>query len=120
MEESLTKIINALVAASDQLGFHTARLWPQVVAITFVKSLTVLLALLTAGLMSTLVANHARLKQSQYEGSSEDLWTLWSLILIISTAISVSTLLIFLTVLPDNIANIIYPEASTVLHLIGK
>src|SRR3989344_3560160 len=88
-EKVVSEIIDKLIGLSERLGFEALRIWPQVVFITFVKSVFWLifhpfLILLSAGIAiwATKSAFRAWAKvgdpNSRYERQHAENWTGWA------------------------------------------
>jgi hypothetical protein len=58
----MTEVIDRLIAAADRVGMEGARLWPDVVRITFVISVFWLIATPLFGLALTAAANAIRVR----------------------------------------------------------
>lgn len=118
MDDALTKAIAALTAAAERLGFEAIRIWPQVVGITFVRALFWTVVSLT--LLALLIVALVRLWQHakhRFEATKND--DEWSSAIIISTVL-LAFVIFILFQLPDQLAAVFYPEAATVLRLMGK
>ncbi len=109
----MEQIVQMLVNATDKLGFEAMRIWPQVVAITFVKGLFWIVAdiiILVGGALGMLwLIRRCQATVDNYFSSTPILLMVY-----------VALLVIMLCSLPDQIAAVLYPEAVTVLRMIGK
>ena len=103
---------------AEQLGMQAARLWPQVVMITFVKSLTNVVGELLIIVTSAVTIRRVWPWAWHITDESGDNGTLFLASGL--TAVGVILSLIMLADLPNQLSGTFYPEAATVLRLIGK
>jgi hypothetical protein len=123
-----------IVEIADRLGFEAARLWPQVVAIVWVKSLCYLvmqLAFVPLVWAALLVywLKFFRPAIGQYRDdlrkAGERRYAVeepigWIAGLIVGAVAASFITVLVVSLIPDNIAGVLYPEATTVLRLAGK
>lgn len=118
MDESIKQITDLVVHIASQLGFEAARIWPQMVLITWTKSLCyliidlVVIVGLLVGVPIIVRRCYARWDQSGDEGP---------LLLLVGTVfVGVVAMVIAVLDLPGEITGVMWPEAKTVLQLAGR
>lgn len=127
-QEQVDRAIGMVAQAAERLGYEGARIWPQMVGITFVQSLCGLilgpLVLLAAiigyrRLWARREAEKALLSErGHYSALDEDMA---AGMLMIFGGIGVVLLGAFVVLtIPGLVSSVIYPEAATVLKLVGK
>jgi hypothetical protein len=122
-----------IVEMADRLGFEAARLWPQVVAITWLKSLcylvlqvaliVILWTALTIYWLKFFKPAIGRYYDELRKGGDrryveEPIG--WVAGLIVGGVMALFVTLLVASEMPHNIAGVVYPEATTVLRLAGK
>jgi hypothetical protein len=144
VDPKMTEVIDRLIAAADRVGMEGARLWPDVVRITFVISVFWLIATPLFGLALTAAANAIRVrlwrwadaeiakedarreqqrKTGQHVSSIRDDEGAWIVKIgsgVLLAAVVVVSCWTTLTFTPNNLAGTLYPEAKTVLDLAAK
>jgi hypothetical protein len=133
------KVSQAIVDAAEQLGFQAARIWPQIVMVTWITSL--FWAILDPILIGAAVylsirmvrSTHAVVKQNKadYQAaqaaagsryvSSLDYYSMeWVMLCVVIVVVLVCVGGAAATNWPNVLAGAFYPEAVTVLKLAGK
>lgn len=114
--EELTKL---LAEAATKLGIEAARLWPQLVLITFIKSAfwsAVLLLFLATGPL--IWVSRFRFMVVHWDEEDIDFPTIFVTLSVLITFPFIG--LIALVVLPNQLAGVFVPEAITVLDLLKQ
>lgn len=115
MEAKLVEVMGELQKLAGVVGVEAIRLWPQVVGITFVKSVffvaVALLVMIAAFISAILLNKRIEVDFSGYNGGDR----LFMKCMVWMVAIVV--IFISLATLPDNLSGIFFPEAKTILDL---
>jgi hypothetical protein len=131
----LNRFMDLLVQAADKVGMEGARLWPQIVLVTFVTNLVGLIivlaveALLVVGTaclirlsVTNIRAENRRKAEDQANGryhSYTDYSTDgWYVLATIPTICTFVVGLFLLILIPNLVAGVIAPEAVTVLNIV--
>jgi hypothetical protein len=120
MDEKLAEAMGLLTKAAQSIGVEAVRLWPQMVGITFVRSVftaALLVAVLIWGVV--LLRKYLAYIGPVLAGKTE-LFDLEPFTVIIGGSFVASLILLPLLLMPDALAGVFYPEAKTVLDLVTK
>jgi hypothetical protein len=118
VERAIQDFAALLTNAATSLGFEAARLWPQVVMITFVKSVWSIVIfnvmLIPAIALPIRTWKWVKAQPNTWEYSDDIGWFVGSL------AVLAGFLFIYLVSMPDALAGAFAPEAKTVMDIINS
>lgn len=126
--EQADRMVNLISQMAERLGYEGARLWPQMVAMTFVRSLCWLVVDPLIVLASVMIvrklwgmrqAERQRIVQEGHYHSSVDTMG-WDMVVTITSVACGVLSGIALCSMPGALTGVLFPEATTVLHLVGK
>ena len=121
------QVLQRLVDAAEKLGYEAARLWPQMVAITWFKAIAAIAMwsllvplLLGVGVWLIRKAHRAEAEaraQDRFRSGAGDIYQIPGFVFLVYAGVAV---LVGILSIPDVGADLLYPEARTVLRMVGK
>ena len=123
MEAKVVEVMGELQKIAGSLGVEAMRLWPQIVGITFVKSVfyvalaafLLVAAPIVAGVLSPKMWKAAK---SMREDSEERMLTQMGSFIV--WIVTVGIMVVAFSSIPENLPGVFYPEAQTVLDIAAK
>jgi uncharacterized protein YacL len=115
----MEKFFEQLAIITEKLGFTAERVWPQIVQITFVQSLTELVIGLVFFVLSLFVFRElVKLSIRKVREAVNDEHDHYIAFAVLSGVVVALLGVLFLTQLPSNISGVLFPEAMTILEML--
>lgn len=133
LQTKLAEILGQIVSVGEKVGIQAIRLWPEVVKITFIKSLAWIFLypfeVLVFILVGSWILKKAQKAWGDYQASKKgsignddhvQLAWFWGVCSALAFAVALVAFFLGVSWYPDLLAGVISPEAKTVLDLIDQ
>lgn len=123
LQQALARVLDEMVKAAEAIGVQGVRLWPQLVGITFVKSLAwsviIPIAWIVMGILALRVFKWLRsYDEAMPKGSSDKGFP--TFVAVAGIICWLVLVLITFDLFAGHVAGVFYPEAATVLDLLSR